>query len=190
MGLVGGVFAPALFLGACTGVLVGVFIKTILPDTNIILYAISAMAAVGSCVIGGPVANMMIVFELTQDYQATLAAGISIVFASIISFKLIGQSVFDKVLLNRKIDLKIGRDHLFLMEKKVEEIMQKKSCNIIGDLQIKSAVNKMIKEGYSESYHLDKYGKLINKFELTYLLGLKNSAKKINLLPKKKIYYS
>ena len=72
------------------------------------------------------------------------------------------------------------------MEKKVEEIMQKKSCNIIGDLQIKSAINKMIREGFSESYHLDKYGKLINKFELTYLLGLKNSTKKINLLPKKK----
>ena len=185
MGLVGGVFAPALFLGACTGVLLGVFIKTILPETNIILYAVSAMAAVGSCVIGGPVANMMIIFELTQDYQATLAAGISIVFASIISFKLIGQSVFDKVLLNRKIDLKIGRDHLFLMEKKVGEIMQKKSCNIIGDLQITSAINKMIKEDFSESYHLDKYGKLMNKFELTYLLTLK-STKKISALPKKK----
>ena len=37
------------------------------------------MAAIGSCV-RGPVANMMIVFELTTDYQATLAAGISIVF--------------------------------------------------------------------------------------------------------------
>ena len=64
------------------------------------------MAAIGSCVIGGPVAYMMIIFELTKDYQATLAAGISIVFASLISFRLIGQSVFDKVLFNRDIDLK------------------------------------------------------------------------------------
>ena len=83
-----------------TGLVIGVFIKkVILPDTNVALYAVSAMAAIGSCVIGGPVANMMIVFELTADYQATLAAGISIVFASIISFKLIGQSVFDEVYL-------------------------------------------------------------------------------------------
>ena len=85
-----------------------IFIKVILPDTNVALYAVSAMAAIGSCVIGGPVANMMIVFELTTDYQATLAAGISIVFASIISFKLIGQSVFDRVLFNRNIINKIG----------------------------------------------------------------------------------
>ena len=130
LGLIGGVFAPALFLGACTGLVIGVFIKVILPDTNVALYAVSAMAAIGSCVIGGPVANMMIVFELTTDYQATLAAGISIVFASIISFKLIGQSVFDRVLFNRNIDLKIGRDHLLLNEKIIDEIKQNKFYKI------------------------------------------------------------
>ena len=41
---------------------------------------------------------MMIILELTSDYQATLVAGVSIVFASLISYKIIGQSVFDKVL--------------------------------------------------------------------------------------------
>ena len=91
LGLIGGVFAPALFLGACSGILLGTFFNTMIPDTNIELFAVAAMAAVGSCVIGGPLANMMIVFELTSNYQATLAAGISIVFASLVSSKIIGQ---------------------------------------------------------------------------------------------------
>ena len=64
------------------------------------------MSAFASCVIGGPVANMMIILELTSDYEATLVAGLSIVFASLISYKVIGQSVFDRVLLNKKVDLK------------------------------------------------------------------------------------
>ena len=184
LGLIGGVFAPALFLGACTGLIMGVLIKLILPETNIILYAVSAMAAIGSCVIGGPVANMMIIFELTTDYQATIAAGISIVFASLISFRLIGQSVFDKVLYNRNIDLKIGRDHLLLKEKKIEEIMQKKYCRIIGNLTISEVINKMVNAGYSESYLVDTKGKLINKFELTKLLKEKNHNKKVLNLKK------
>ena len=184
LGLVGGVFAPALFLGACTGLAMGVLIKLFLPETNIILYTVSAMAAIGSCVIGGPVANMMIIFELTKDYQATIAAGISIVFASLISFRLIGQSVFDKVLLNRDFDLKIGRDHLLLKEKKIKEIVQNKYCKILGDLSISEVIKKMVVTNYSEAYLVNKNGKLINKFELTKLLREKNQKKKVLNLKK------
>ena len=121
------------------------------------------MAAIGSCVIGGPVANMMIVFELTTDYQATLAAGISIVFASIISFKLIGQSVFDRVLFNRNIDLKIGRDHLLLNEKIIDEIKQNKFCKITKDIPIKKAIDIMASKNYSEAYFIDEQGRLSKK---------------------------
>ena len=127
---------------------------------------------------------MMIIFELTKDYQATLAAGISIVFASLISFRLIGQSVFDKVLFNRDIDLKIGRDHLLLKERKIKEIIKKKYCKILGDLSISEVIKKMVVTDYSEAYLVDKNGKLINKFELTKLLREKNQKKKVLNLKK------
>ena len=59
------------------------------------MLTVASMSALASCVIGGPVANMMIILELTSDYQATLVAGVSIVFAHL-SYKVIGQSVFDE----------------------------------------------------------------------------------------------
>ena len=186
LGLIGGVFAPALFLGACTGLVIGVFIKVILPDTNVALYAVSAMAAIGSCVIGGPVANMMIVFELTTDYQATLAAGISIVFASIISFKLIGQSVFDRVLFNRNIDLKIGRDHLLLNEKIIDEIKQNKFCKITKDIPIKKAIDIMASKNYSEAYFIDEQGRLSKKIEIAKLIKIVNKNLPLSKLKRNK----
>ena len=68
------------FLGACVGVILGIVFQTFSPNLNTSLLTVASMSAFASCVIGGPVANMMIILELTSDYQATLAAGISIVF--------------------------------------------------------------------------------------------------------------
>ena len=177
MGLIGGVFAPALFLGACTGIILGVSFKVLLPDTNIALYAIASMAAVGSCVIGGPVANMMIILELTSDYQATLAAGVSIVFASLISSKLMGQSVFDKVLLNRDIDLEIGDENLILKNLKLTKIKHQDYCTLKENHNTNEAVKILSKSGYSEGYVLDNKQILINKISLPQLLNSKNNIK-------------
>ena len=59
------------------------------PDLNLSLLTVASMSAFASCVIGGPVANMMIILEHTSDYQATLVAGVIIVFASLVSYKII-----------------------------------------------------------------------------------------------------
>ena len=116
MGLIGGVFAPALFLGASVGVILGFIFQKFSPTLDLNLLTVASMSAFASCVIGGPVANMMIILELTSNYQATLVAGVSIVFASLISYKVIGQSVFDKVLSNKNIDLKVGRENIKLQQ--------------------------------------------------------------------------
>ena len=116
MGLIGGVFAPALFLGASVGVILGFIFQNFSTTLDLNLLTVASMSAFASCVIGGPVANMMIILELTSDYQATLVAGVSIVFASLISYKVIGQSVFDKVLSNKNIDLKVGRENIKLQQ--------------------------------------------------------------------------
>ena len=74
MGLIGGVFAPALFLGASVGVILGFIFQNISSTLDLNLLTIASMSAFASCVIGGPVANMMIILEFTSDYQATLVA--------------------------------------------------------------------------------------------------------------------
>ena len=179
LGLIGGVFAPALFIGACSGILLGSFFTYLIPETNIALFAIASMAAVGSCVIGGPLANMMIIFELTSDYQATLAAGISIVFASLVSSKFIGQSVFDKVLLNRKINLDLGDENLVLQSIKIKKISHSKFCKLSDNQTIQEAINFLSKNEVSDGYLLNKDGVLKNKFELFQLINIKNKNLKL-----------
>ena len=97
------------------------------------------MAAVTS-VIGGPISTMMIIFELTSDYQVALGAGISICFANLISSKIYGHSVFDQILLNRNIDIQIGRDSLQLQSVKIKSIVSKDYVR----LTIEHSINDMI----------------------------------------------
>ena len=135
------------------------------------------MAAFASCVIGGPVANMMIILELTSDYEATLVAGLSIVFASLISYKVIGQSVFDRVLLNKKVDLKIGRENIKLQQIEVSEISHQDYCLLSLKMNVNEAIKKMVRLQKAEGYLVDDKKILINKFELHFLLNQKNKKK-------------
>ena len=177
LGLIGGVFAPALFLGACSGILLGTFFNTMIPDTNIELFAVAAMAAVGSCVIGGPLANMMIVFELTSNYQATLAAGISIVFASLVSSKIIGQSVFDKVLLNRNINLDLGDESLILKSIKIKDIFEKKCLRFNENNTVGDVIKNLTSKKSSDGFLINSEGILLNKLELHQLINVKKNIK-------------
>ena len=162
--------------------LLGFIFQHINPNLDLNLLTVASMSAFASCVIGGPVANMMIILELTSDYEATLVAGVSIVFASLVSYKVIGQSVFDKVLLNKKIDLKIGRENIKLQETNVSEIAHKDYCYLPHNINLGDALKIMVKEQKSESYLIDENQKLINKFELHSLLNKNNKKQILNKL--------
>jgi Mg/Co/Ni transporter MgtE len=99
-----------------------------------------------------------------------------------VSYKVIGQSVFDKVLLNKKIDLKIGRENIKLQETNVSEIAHKDYCYLPHNINLGDALKIMVKEQKSESYLIDENQKLINKFELHSLLNKNNKKQVLNKL--------
>jgi len=65
----GGVFSPALMLGALTGLAFGQLATSMFPDVSgaETVYALAGMAAVASAVLGAPISTTLIVFELTGD---------------------------------------------------------------------------------------------------------------------------
>lgn len=85
-GFVGGVFAPALFLGACLGSTYGQILALVVPTTLAIApppaYAIVGMAAVLAASVNAPLTAIALLFELTQNYSIILplmaAVGVSV----------------------------------------------------------------------------------------------------------------
>lgn len=92
----GGIFSPALYLGALTGGAFGVIAASAFPDlaSSQGLYAILGMGAVAGAVLGAPISTTMIVFELTGGYALSIALLLSVAIAHGITQAIHGHSWF------------------------------------------------------------------------------------------------
>jgi len=91
-GLVGGTFAPSLFLGAMTGasfynvaqgILTALQLPSILADVP--AYAMVGAASVLSALFRAPLTASMVLFELTRDYDVIVPLMVSAGFGSVIA---------------------------------------------------------------------------------------------------------
>lgn len=92
----GGVFSPALMLGALTGSAFGEVAIQIFPAVSGSqgLYALAGMGAVAGAVLGAPISSTLIVFELTGDWQAAIAVMIAVPLASVVAARMGTKSFF------------------------------------------------------------------------------------------------
>ena len=68
----GGIFAPALFLGAVLGSLYGKLIPHLLPTADPPAYALVGMAALLAGTVRAPLTAVLLLFEMTRDYRIVL----------------------------------------------------------------------------------------------------------------------
>ena len=92
----GGVFSPALVLGALTGLAFGMIATALLPTLSggTTVYALAGMGAVGAAVLGAPISTALIVFEMTGDYQTGIAVMVAVAMSSALASRLLHRSFF------------------------------------------------------------------------------------------------
>ncbi len=92
----GGIFSPALYLGAMTGGAFGIISSSLFPElaSSNGLYAILGMGAVAGAVLGAPISTTMIVFELTGGYTLSVALLLCVAIAHGIAQAVHGHSWF------------------------------------------------------------------------------------------------
>jgi len=122
-GFAGGVIFPSMLIGVLFGALFAQLVPELLLDSysGVFDYAICGLVAVMSPVIGAPMTALLLVFELTHNYEITIAAMVTIVFANLVASNWYGRSLYDQQLADRGIDLSMGREHAYLMHHKVSE---------------------------------------------------------------------
>lgn len=175
-GLFGGVFSPALFVGAAAGAIGGRIAAGILGVSAAPALAICGMAAVASAVIGAPVAGVMIILEMTMNYQLALAAMLSVVTCCMVSNLLFGHSFFDRQLLDRGIDVSQGRGHIEMMETPVLGIVSDDFVRIDSMETPKAAMKSLVGANLSEGYLVSDRQELVGKVTLQRLVSLRNGA--------------
>ncbi len=106
----GGVFSPALYLGAMTGSAYGLMASSVFPEmaSSNGLYALLGMGAVAAAVLGAPISTTMIIFELTGGYEMTIALLVSVSLAHGFTQAALGHSYFHWQLAKRGLSLQEG----------------------------------------------------------------------------------
>ena len=107
----GGVFAPSLFIGATTGACFGLLCNRFIPgvSANSGVYAIVGMGAVVAGTTQGVLSAILIVYEMTNDYQIILPIVIAAGLASPIVCFVDPESIYHKKLSRR--NESIARSH-------------------------------------------------------------------------------
>ena len=174
MGFFGGVFSPALVLGAALG---GIFtyLGASLGINNLgDSLILAGMAALSASVIGAPIASIVIIFELSHSYDLAFVAIICVAGSCLISSLTFGHSFFDIQLIKRNFEISRGRADILLSEIAVKEILGKNSFLSFRNASQSDLIKKFANSDFTEAYILNIDGKLLGKIRVNDVLGNKD----------------
>ena len=179
MGFGGGVFSPALFVGATFGAVFGLALEALVPGSlNLSFYAICGMGAVTSAVIGAPISTILVVFELTENYDLAKAVLISVVFSNIICSRLFGRSLFDVQLLARGFDFSLGKDKVVLQQKTIRDYVTHEFVKVTPETPCSQALDRLLAADQTEGYIVNESDTYLGQITLNELLQIQRDPAK------------
>lgn len=134
----GGVFAPSLFLGAMLGEAFGQVAGAIFPAVTAPpgAYALVGMSAFFTGAAHAPVTSILILFEMTGNYQIILPLMLATVTSTLISKALSPESIYTLKLTRRGVHLQEGKDIDVMQTITVGEAMSTDLDTVSCDLSL------------------------------------------------------
>jgi len=142
----GGIFAPSLFLGAMAGAFYGHMIHGYFPDISSDpgAYALVAMGGLVAATTHAPITAIIIVFELTNDYQIILPLMITCIASTILCNKLTRESIYTLKLVRRNIHIKDGAEINVMKSLFIKDIYTPSAETITENSKFDEVVNRVI----------------------------------------------
>ena len=159
----GGIFAPSLFMGAMLGYFFGNIVNHFFPDITAGpgAYALVAMGGLVAGTTRAPITAIIIVFELTYDYEIILPLMITAIVSTILSSYLSRESIYTLKLLLRGINLKEGAETNVMESILVEDIYQSKFESIDVSDNFTKVVNFVLSRKDPDYPIVDNMGSVI-----------------------------
>ncbi|ARV59142.1 chloride channel protein [Nostocales cyanobacterium HT-58-2] len=148
-GAPGGLLVPTLVLGSALGYLVGATEQSLLGMSAATTYAHVGMAAFFSAVSKVPITAVVIVFEMTTDFNLVLPLMIVSVVAYLVAEKIDRRSLYDLLLERKGIHItKEPTTEGLLAQLTAADVMQRRVETLSSQMSIDEAV-----QAFSHSHH-------------------------------------
>ncbi len=146
----GGVFAPSLFMGAMLGQTFGTVVHRLFPQVTAPPggYALVGMASVFAGAAHAPITAIIILFEMTGDYNIILPLMFGTVVSTLISRGLSYESIYTLKLVRRGVHLRQGQDIDVMQAVTVGEAMSTQVDTVPPDMSLQE-----LARAFTETHH-------------------------------------
>ena len=123
----GGIFTPTLFIGACLGGIFGYGVNSLVPEIAGPAggYALAGMGGVIAALTHAPIMAILIIFEMTQEYDMILPLLLTSAVAGFTARALRKESFYTEKLSRRGIKLDLEFEEAALKSVLVQDIMKR-----------------------------------------------------------------
>jgi CIC family chloride channel protein len=168
-GFGGGVFSPSLFIGAMVGGAFGLIAASVFPHlaSDHGAYTIVGMGAVAGAVLGAPISTILMVFELTGDYQITIALMVATALASVVAKATFGESFFTWQLVQRGVDAGQGQEARLLAQVKVRSLLDRTYGSVGPEASLEEVRQELARAPFGELLVLDGDGAVLGVITFT-----------------------
>ncbi len=158
----GGVFAPALFIGAMLGGAFGSAIHALFPTITASsgAYALVGMSAVFSGAARAPITGILILFEMTNDYRIILPLMITTVISTMVAEYFQKDSIYTLKLVRQGIRLVRGRAVDLMEGILVGEAMSADVETVPMTMSVQDLAQKLARSHHHGFMVLDEKGEL------------------------------
>lgn len=159
----GGVFAPSLFIGATIGGAFGVLVNLAFPQVTAPYpaYALVGMAAVFSAASRATFTSIIMLFEMTRDYNIILPLMFACVVADIVAWLIYPDTIYTKKLSRRGIRIAQDLEINVLKTRYVGEVMTREVETIPQDLPLRAVRDRILETGHQGFPLVDEEGRLV-----------------------------
>ena len=170
----GGIFAPSLFMGAMLGYFFGALANSLFPDITAGpgAYALVAMGGLVAGTTRAPITAIIIVFELTYDYEIILPLMITAIVSTIVSSYFSNESIYTLKLLLRGISISEGTETNTMESILVKDVYEEKFTSIDVTDNFSKVVNTVLSGNGVEFPVLDNDKRIVGIISINDLKEL------------------
>ena len=144
-GNAGGIFGPALFIGAMLGGAVGTVAHHLLPAHTATpgAYALVGMGAVFAGIVRAPMTSVVMIFEMTQDYAVIVPLMIANLVSLFISSRLQRQPIYEALAVQDGIHLPTAETRHRHGQRQVTRIMHAATELLPSEITVEEALERV-----------------------------------------------
>jgi CIC family chloride channel protein len=167
----GGIFAPALFMGAVLGGAFGQFAHILFPETTALsgAYALVGMGAVFAGTTRAPITAMLIIFEMSANYRIILPLMFACTISLVISALLSRESIYTLKLVRRGVNIYGGKELNVLRGLKVSQVMLPVIEQVAPSASLTEVVTRMMGSSHSHLFVVSNENRILGHISLENL---------------------